>query len=126
MEVPVVVTATPEAMVAPTWTATPVPVATAAPVFIPTPELAIAVAQPAPAATPVPELIQAHGTFNYYHPVRWGGEESLDPASRQRWEPITEMVYDRLFGLDQSGQPRPILVEAWEVTTSPPKLELDI
>ena len=101
--------------------ATPVPVVTAVPVVAPTatPELATAVAEPAVPTAPV-QVVQARGTFNYYHPQRWGGDASLDPAVRQRWEPVTEMVYDRLIRLDQSGRPQPVLAESWEVRTSPP------
>ena len=59
--------------------------------------------------------VQARGTFNYYHTQTWGGEESLDPASRQGWEPVIEIVYDRLIRLDRGGRPRPVLAESWEV-----------
>ena len=102
-EVPVVVTATPE----------PAPTATSLPAIAVAQPTAVAVAITEPVAVAAP-AIQARGTFNYYHPLRWGGDESLDPAVRQRWEPITQMVYDRLIRLNQSGQPRPLLAQSWD------------
>ena len=77
----------------------------------------VAVIAQATAAAPAVQVVQARGTLNYYHPVRWGGEESLDPAVRQRWEPITEVVYDRLIRLNRGGQPIPRVAESWEVNS---------
>ena len=98
--------------------ATPAPAVTAAPaVAVATVAPVAVIAQPTAAAAAVAPVAQARGTFNYYHPVSWGGEESLDPAVRERWVPITEMVYDRLIRLNRSGQPRPVLAESWAVNS---------
>jgi peptide/nickel transport system substrate-binding protein len=88
-----------------------------------TPEATIAPVEPteAPpkptevAPEPTAEPVEERGTFRIAHYQQWAGKESLDPASPTRFQPVLNMIYDRLVTLDDQGMPTPCLAVSWEV-----------
>ena len=67
-------------------------------------------AAPEPTAEPVEE----RGAFRITHYQQWAGKESLDPASPTRFNPVVEIIYDRLVALDKNGMPTPSLAVSLE------------
>ncbi|MBO6638536.1 MAG: ABC transporter substrate-binding protein [Roseitalea sp.] len=53
-------------------------------------------------------------TLRIAHPLGNGGKENVDPIHRNRFYPVTVMLYDGLLRPDEAGRPSPSLATQWE------------
>ncbi len=56
---------------------------------------------------------QAEKVFRRANDLSFGGKESLDPISANRFYEVNDMIYSRLIRLDDQGNPAPELAESW-------------
>lgn len=68
---------------------------------------------PALVATLISGPAFAQKTFLRANDLSFGGAESLDPLSPNRFYEVNDMIYSRLVRQDQAGQPSPELATAW-------------
>jgi peptide/nickel transport system substrate-binding protein len=65
------------------------------------------------AATALAAPALAEKVFNRANDLSFGGAESLDPLSPNRFYEVNDMIYSRLVRQDENGEPAPELATSW-------------
>jgi peptide/nickel transport system substrate-binding protein len=65
------------------------------------------------ALTPAVTEAAAEKVFRRANDLSYGGKESLDPISANRFYEVNDMLYSRLVRQDDNGEPAPELATAW-------------